>query len=535
MLNEQMKSQLKEYFNNIKKPVRLIQHGDSHDKTNELKDMLTQIAELSGSISYESSPSENTEENDGITFHVTNEEGASLVFRGIPGGHEFSSLVLAILHSGGHKPKLDESIQKMVKKIKQPLNFETVVSLDCHNCPEVVQSLNTFATLNQNISHTMIDGALYPDVVNDRNVQGVPAVFLNGESFANGKIDAGTVIEKLMSLDLQLDESGPEESGQTDDTLYDVAVLGGGPAGVSAAVYSARKGLKVLMIADRPGGQVKDTMGIENLISVASTTGPELSNVLIDQVKNHEVTLRQHVRVERIEAPDDVTLPRKMHLNTGDVLQSKTIIVATGARWRELGVPGEKENLGKGVAYCPHCDGPFFKGKTVAVIGGGNSGVEAALDLSGIVKQVHVVEFMDELKADKVLVDRLKATSNITVTTSAKTEEIISDGKSVKSLNYLNRQNESKEAMHVDGVFVQIGLVPNSQFLEGVVERNKYGEIIVNERCETNAKGVFACGDVTTVPYKQIVIAMGEGSKASLSAFDYLLRLPSDKKDTVAA
>jgi alkyl hydroperoxide reductase subunit F len=381
----------------------------------------------------------------------------------------------------------------------------------------VVQALNQFALLNPNITSEMIDGGVYPELVAERDIQGVPSVFLNGDSFANGKVDTAQLLGKLMEKYPDAVKTDGEEIQLPEQ---DVTVIGGGPAGVAAAIYSARKGLNVTLIADRIGGQVKDTMDIENLIGTPKTTGPKLTGSMMDHLKDYEITIKEHLKVDSI----DKGKIKKVRLSSGEVIDTKTVIIATGARWRELGVPGEKENIGNGVAYCPHCDGPFFKGKDVAVIGGGNSGIEAALDLAGIVKSVTVFEFLPQLKADKVLVDAAESRDNIKILKNVATQRIIADNGKVVAIEYQDRETEEIHRQDLAGVFVQIGLVPNSAFLGDVVELTRFGEVVINERCETSEPGIYACGDVTTVPYKQIVIAMGEGSKASLSAFDYLLK-----------
>jgi alkyl hydroperoxide reductase subunit F len=381
----------------------------------------------------------------------------------------------------------------------------------------VVQALNQFALLNPNISSEMIDGGLYPELIEQNNIQGVPTVLLNGQVFANGKVDTAVLVSKLQEFEPDLaSKAQPTEQLP----LQDVTVLGGGPAGVAAAIYAARKGLAVTLIAEKFGGQVKETMGIENLISVSSTTGPKLTGAMMEHLTDYNVTLKEHLRVTQIEQGDI----KKLTLSSGEIIESKTLIVATGANWRELNVPGEKENIGNGVAYCPHCDGPFYKGKDVAVIGGGNSGVEAALDLAGIVKSVTVYEFLPELKADQVLVDQMAKRDNITVVKNAATKQVIATNGKVSAIEFEDRATGDIKQQALDGIFVQIGLVPNSQVLKGVVELTPYGEVVINEKGETSEPGIFACGDVTTVPYKQIIIAMGEGSKASLAAFDYLLK-----------
>ncbi|MCC5816754.1 MAG: alkyl hydroperoxide reductase subunit F, partial [Leptospira sp.] len=499
MVDESLKEQLKEYFQRLTKNIDIVYDTGDHEHKSELVDYLTAVAECSDKITLKEN-SQATKNPLHFSFFVDGTD-SGVYFDGIPGGHEFSSFVLAILQVGGSPIRLDEGIQARLKTITEPLEFETVVSLECHNCPDVVQTLNSISLLNPNIKHTMIDGSLFPDLVEKRKVQGVPSVFLNGDSFATGKVDASTIIERLLEKSTSNGSNNVEvKDDGAPQKIYDVAVIGGGPAGVASAVYSARKGLKVLVIADKIGGQVKDTMGIENLISTLQTTGPELTGVLSEQLKHNGVEVKQFLRVKELQdAPEGH--PKKIVTNSGEVIQSKTVIIATGAKWRELNVPGEKENIGNGVAYCPHCDGPFFKGKDVAVIGGGNSGVEAALDLSGIVKSVTVLEFADSLRADQVLLDRMDRTPNITVHASAQTTEVLARDGKVHALTYKDRTSDEIKTIDLDGVFVQIGLIPNSDFAKGILEMNRFGEIIVDDKCKTNIPGIFACGDVTTTPY----------------------------------
>ena len=522
MLTREIKEALMGYTANMQNDVTLVVQTGEHKKRAELMSFLNDFAKVSNRISVEErdtagalrSPVSFMLEVDGVANGIQ--------FSGIPSGHEFNSLVLAVLHSSGTDLKLDEGLKNMVAAVQAPLKFEVYVSLSCHNCPDVVQAINQFATLNDNIQAETIDGGVYPELIESNNIQGVPTVFLNGEVFANGKVDTAQLLDKLMQKYPEIAEGGAKEALP----VQDVTVIGGGPAGVSAAIYAARKGLKVTMIADRFGGQVKDTMGIENLISVPKTTGPELAGALQAHLNDYEITKREHFRVEKIEKGEIKTV----HLSSGEKIQTKTVIVATGAKWRELGVPGEKENIGKGVAYCPHCDGPFYKGKDVAVIGGGNSGIEAALDLAGIVKSVTVFEFLPELKADSVLVAQAEARDNITIMKNVGTKQIIAEGGKVTAIEYQDRESEAVLRKNLDGVFVQIGLLPNSSFLKDVVELSNYGEVVIDERGKTSEPGIFACGDVTTVPYKQIVIAMGEGAKASLSAFEYLMLAGAEQK-----
>jgi alkyl hydroperoxide reductase subunit F len=517
MITPDILTALQQYTQNMNAPLSFVLQTGEHSKRAELLQFLTDFASANPLLSVVEQDLSDTLRSPLSFTLMVNNEPTGIIYSGIPSGHEFNSLVLSVLHATGTAIKLDEGLQQIIKRVDVPLKFEAYISLSCHNCPDVVQALNQFALLNPHIQSEMIDGGLYPDLIEQNNIQGVPSVYLNGEVFANGKIDTGALIEKLLALYPQLSQQPADAPALP---LQDVTVLGGGPAGVSAAIYAARKGLNVTVIAERFGGQVKDTMGIENLISVSSTTGPELTGAMMHHLNDYEVTLKEHLRVEHIEPGHIKTLT----LSSGEQIQSKSVIIATGAKWRELGVPGEKENIGNGVAYCPHCDGPFFKGKDVAVIGGGNSGVEAALDLAGIVKSVTVFEFLPELKADKVLIDQLYKRANITVITNAASKEVLSSDGKVSALQYEDRATGEVHEQALDGIFVQIGLLPNSQVAEGVVELSPYKEIIINERGETSAAGIFAAGDVSTVPYKQIVISMGEGAKASLSAFDYLLK-----------
>ena len=524
MLTPDILNALKGYMENLKHEVTFVIQTGEHEKREELVDMLQQIATTSDKLNVVEKDTQGLLRSP-VTFAIQKDGvDTGITFSGVPGGHEFNSLILAILQAGGSQLKLDESIQNMVKKVNDKLNFQVFVSLSCHACPDVVQAMNQFALLNDNIQAEMIDGGVYPDLVEKHNIQGVPTVYLNGEVFASGKVEIAGIVEKLGKV-------APEILQASNDTpelpLQDVTVIGGGPAGVASAIYAARKGLAVTIIADRFGGQVKDTMGIENLISVPKTTGPELANSLMAHLNDYDVTLKEHFRVEKIEKGDIKTLT----LSNGEVIRTRTLIVATGANWRELGVPGEKENIGNGVAYCPHCDGPFYKGKDVAVIGGGNSGVEAALDLAGIVKSVTVFEFLPELKADKVLVEQLSKRDNVKVINNAATKQILAENGKVNAIEYIDRATDTVHQQELNGVFVQIGLVPNSKVVEGVVDLTKYGEIIVNEKGNTSEPGIYACGDVTTVPYKQIVVAMGEGAKAALAAFDYLLMNPVSESE----
>lgn len=515
MLGNDILTALKSYTANMSSDVNLVLQPGEHAKRAELVEFLQSFASTSDRINFIEREADSLRSPLSFLLEVDGQE-SGIIFSGIPSGHEFNSLVLAVLQLSGTTMKLDDQIQQIVKNIQSPLKFEVIVSLSCHNCPDVVQALNQFAILNTHIETEMLDGGLYPELIEERNIQGVPTVFLNGELFANGKIDTAQLLDKLIERDPDIVKTQAEPTLP----LQDVTIIGGGPAGASAAIYAARKGLNVTMIADRMGGQVKDTMGIENLISVSKTTGPELVGALQTHMDDYTITNKQHVRVNAVKPGKIKTL----ELSSGEVIESKTVIVATGARWRELGVPGEKENIGNGVAYCPHCDGPFFKGKDVAVIGGGNSGIEAAIDLAGIVKSVTVFEFMPELKADQVLIDQANKRDNITILKNVATKQILADNGQVHAIEYQDRETEAVSQLELAGVFIQIGLVPNSGFLKDTVELSQYGEVMIDDKGQTSEPGIFACGDVTTVPYKQIVIAMGEGAKASLAAFDYLIK-----------
>lgn len=516
MLEPEMIQQISEYMKRLEKPITIRMNNEPHEKKAELREMLEEICSTSDKLTFEIG---DFPYRSGVTFEVLADNSSTgILFSGVPGGHEFNSLILAILQSGGLPLRLDQSLLSIIKSIPQELKFETVVSLSCHNCPEVVQALNQLSILNPKISNEMIDGGLYPELIAERKIQGVPAVYVNGKVFANGKMEISEIIDKIKELypENQGDDSVHVESS---DELFDVSIIGGGPAGVSSAIYAARKGLKVLMIADRVGGQVKDTMDIENLISIPHTTGPKLVVSMEEHLNQYNVLVRKNLKVKGITSG----IPKEIHLSTGERILTKTIIIASGAKWRELGVPGEKENIGNGVAYCPHCDGPFFKGKDVVVVGGGNSGIEAALDLSGIVKSVTVVEFMPELKADKILVERVKKANNIDILTHVQSKEIETENGKVKGIRYVDRSSGSERFLNTDGIFIQIGLIPNSSFAKDVLDMTKFGEIKIDDKCKTSVEGIFACGDVTTTPYKQIIIAMGEGAKAALSAFEYIL------------
>lgn len=503
LLDADIKAQLAQYLQMMEGDI-LIKVSAGSDKVSS--DMLALVDELSNMSSH--IKVERTELQRTPSFSVNRPgEDTGITFAGIPLGHEFTSLVLALLQVSGRAPKVDQKVIDQVKKIEGEYRFETYVSLSCHNCPDVVQALNVMSVLNPNISHTMIDGAAYKEEVDAKEIMAVPTVLLNGESFGSGRMSLEEILAKM--------GTGPDASEFADKDPYDVLVIGGGPAGSSAAIYAARKGIRTGIVAERFGGQVMDTLGIENFISVKHTEGPKLVASLEEHVKDYGIDVMNLQRAKRLEKKDLV----EIELENGAVLKSKSVILSTGARWRNVNVPGEAEFKNKGVAYCPHCDGPLFEGKDVAVIGGGNSGVEAAIDLAGIVNHVTVIEFNPELKADAVLQERLNSLPNVTVVTNAQTTEITGTDK-VNGISYMDRETEQTHHVELQGVFVQIGLVPNTDWLGDQIERTRFGEIVVDKRGATNIPGVFAAGDCTDSAYKQIIISMGSGATAALGAFD---------------
>jgi alkyl hydroperoxide reductase subunit F len=516
MLDATLQAQLKNYLENLKTPVELITFTDESPKAKELALLVKQIAELSPLITVIQGD-DNSERTPSMLVRSVATQ-SEIRFAGIPMGHEFTSLVMALLHSGSHPLKISEDVIEQVRNLEGEFQFETYISLSCQNCPEVVQALNMMAAINPQIKHVMIDGSLFQTEVFDRDIMAVPTVYLNGESFSQGRISLSEILAKV---DKNAGARQANELAKKDN--FDFLVVGGGPAGAAAAIYAARKGISTGLVAERFGGQVSDTMAIENFISVKATQGPKLVASLEEHVRDYDVDIMNNNKANKVKRNDETGLV-EVTLENGAVLSSKAVVLATGARWREMNVPGEHEYRGKGVAYCPHCDGPLFKGKPVAVIGGGNSGIEAAIDLAGIVKHVTVLEFADTLRADEVLLRKANSLSNITIIKQAQTTEVIGDGKRVTSLTYKDRSTGESHSVELAGIFVQIGLMPNSEFLQGDIELTNRGEIIANNRGETSVAGVFAAGDVTDSPYKQIIIAMGGGANAALGAFDYLIR-----------
>jgi alkyl hydroperoxide reductase subunit F len=520
MLDATLKAQLQQYLELLENPIVLLMSLDSSEAASEMKALLDEIAGMSGKIGIETASSDDVVRAPSFSIRRSaggSVEPARIHFAGIPLGHEFTSLVLALLQTSGRAPRISDEQIAQIRALDVDAEFETYISLSCQICPEVVQALNVMSALNPRIKHTMIDGALFQEEVNARQIMAVPTVYMNGEPFGQGLLTLDEILAKLdknSAADAAKKISGKE--------VFDMLIVGGGPAGAAAAIYAARKGIRTGVVAERFGGQVLDTMAIENFISVPETEGPKMAAALEQHVKSYNVDI---MNLQRAESLNPVGNMIEISLANGASLKTKSVIVATGARWREMNVPGEKEYRGRGVAYCPHCDGPLFKGKRVAVIGGGNSGIEAAIDLAGVVAHVTVLEFDAQLRADAVLQKKLASLPNVTVITSAQTTEVTGDGNKVNALTFTDRNSGESHKVDLEGIFVQIGLVPNTDWLKGSVNLSKRGEIEIDARGATSMPGVFAAGDATTVPYKQIIIAMGSGATAALSAFDYLIRL----------
>ena len=514
MLDAAFKEQLKTIFADLNSQYIFdIRVSTQHESKNELLEMLSDVVACSNKLSYV------TNEGSGLEFSILKDgNNTGIKFRGIPNGHEFTSLLLAILNSDGKGKNFpDEYICQRIKNLKGAINLTTYVSLTCTNCPDIVQALNLMAILNPNISHEMVDGALNQEEVDALKLQGVPAVYADGNLLHVGRGDLGELLSKI---EAQYGTEAKVES-TSEARNYDVIVVGGGPAGSAAAIYSARKGLSVAILAERIGGQVKETVGIENLISTVKTTGEELASNLKLHINDYAIDVLEHRRVEKVEVEGTV---KNIYVGGGEKVVTSALIIATGASWRKLNVPGESEYIGRGVAFCPHCDGPFYKGKHVAVVGGGNSGIEAAIDLAGICSKVTVFEFADTLKADLVLQEKAKSLPNVEIFTNSQTTEVVGNGDKVTGIKVKDRSSDEERTVTLDGIFVQIGLAPNSSVFKDVVTTNRFGEIEIDSHCRTDVAGIYAAGDVSTVPYKQIVIAIGEGAKAALSAFDDRIR-----------
>ena len=516
MLDQNLKNQLKGYLERLTRPIEIVASLDEGDSSREMSALLEDIAALSSLVTLQVAPAGDDEPKPSFLVREPGTQGR-IRFAGLPMGHEFTSLVLALLQVGGYPPKADAQLLDQVRALPGELVFETFISLSCQLCPDVVQALNLMSVVNPNVRHTMIDGSLFQAEVERRQIMAVPTVFLNGEPFGQGGMTLKEIVAKLDKGSAQR-----ESQALSARAPYDMLVIGAGPAGAAAAIYAARKGIRTGLLAERIGGQLMDTVGVENFISVKETEGPKLAANLEAHVQQYDVEIVGGHRAEAL-VPGDLI---EVRLAGGGSLKARSVVLSTGARWREINVPGEREYRNRGVAYCPHCDGPLFKGKRVAVIGGGNSGVEAAIDLAGLVSHVTLIEYDATLRADAVLVRKLQSLANVTIITSAQTLEVTGDGQRVNGLNYKDRTSGETRTVELAGVFVQIGLVPNTDWLKGVVRLSPRGEIEVDARGQTSVPGVFAAGDCTTVPFKQIVIAVGEGAKASLSAFDYLIRSP---------
>ena len=517
MLDSTIQAQLSGYLERVQHPIELVASLDDRPASQEMRELLTAALNDKVTARFDGNDARRP------SFQITR-QGADMGvrFAAIPMGHEFTSLVLALLQAGGHPPKVEADVIEQIKALDGDFVFETYMSLTCHNCPDVVQALNVMAVMNPRIRHVAVDGGLFQAEVEARQIMAVPSIYLNGQPFGSGRMEIADILNKVDTGSAARDAAKLGQKGE-----FDVLIVGGGPAGAAAAVYAARKGIKTGIVAERFGGQTLDTLGIENYISVPETQGPKFAAALEAHAKAYDVDIMNGQRVAKLEPASQPGGTVSVTLDNGAVLKGRSVILSTGARWKNVNVPGEAEYRNKGVAYCPHCDGPLFKGKKVAVIGGGNSGVEAAIDLAGVVEHVTVVEFADSLKADAVLVNKLKSMANVEIYTNAQTTEITGDGQRVDGLVFKNRADGSEHRLPLAGVFVQIGLVPNTEFLKGVVELSRYGEIIVDAKGATNVPGVFAAGDATTTPFKQIIIAAGEGAKAALSAFDHLIRTPA--------
>lgn len=516
MLDDALKTQLQQYLGMLRQPIRLIASLDDSETGKDMGELLHTIVGLSDKVTLDTSGTDARKPS----FAVVREgETQGVRFAGLPLGHEFTSLVLALLWTGGHPPKVEQDVIDSIKGLDGDFNFEVYMSLSCHNCPDVVQALSLMAIVNPKVKTVVIEGGAFQKEVEERQIMAVPMVFLNGQVFGSGRMSVEEIVAKL-----DTGAAARDAVKMSEKAPYDVLIVGGGPAGAAAAVYAARKGIRVGIAAERFGGQLNDTMSIENYISVLETNGPKLAADLEAQVHHYGVDIMAMQRASKIVSAEQTGGLTEVHLENGGVLKAKSVILSTGARWRNVNVPGEAEYKNKGVAYCPHCDGPLFKGKRVSVIGGGNSGVEAAIDLAGIVEHVTLIEFADQLKADAVLVNKLKSLPNVTIHANAQTTEITGEGGKVNGLSYKDRATDVVHHVELEGVFVQIGLVPNTEFLKGALELSKFGEIVVDAKGHTSMPGVFAAGDCTTVPYKQIIIAAGEGAKAALSAFDHLIR-----------
>ncbi|NDY93700.1 alkyl hydroperoxide reductase subunit F [Ideonella livida] len=519
MLDANIQAQLTAYFERITQPLELIASLDDSQGAAEIRELVAELAAVA--------PGKITARFDGQferrpSFQITRVgQDMGVHFAAVPMGHEFTSLVLAMLWAGGHPPKVEPAVVEQIRALEGEFSFETFMSLTCHNCPDVVQATHLMAVLNPRVRAVAVDGGLFQAEMEAKQIMAVPALHLGGQPFGSGRMELGEILAKI-----DTGAAKREAAALSAKAPYEVLIIGGGPAGAAAGVYAARKGIRTGIVAERFGGQTMDTLGIENFISVQETEGPKFAAALEAHVRAYDVDVMTLQRVDQVVPAAQPGGLATVKLSNGGELKARTVIAATGARWRNMNVPGEAEYKTKGVAYCPHCDGPLFKGKDVAVIGGGNSGVEAAIDLAGIVRSVTLLEFADQLKADQVLVNKLKSLPNVTIHVNAQTTEVVGDGQKMTGLKFKDRLSGAEQTLALAGVFVQIGLVPNTEFLKGTVELSRFGEIVIDAKCHTNVPGIFAAGDCTTVPYKQIIIATGEGAKAALSAFDQLIRTP---------
>jgi len=515
MLDSELKLQLTTYLAYLRRPIEITAFLDEQQKSTEIWDLVRDIAAASDKITVRRAETTEGERVPSFGIHLPGEK-PRVKFAGQPLGHEFTSLVLALLHVGEHPPKVSDAQLMQVAGLKLPMKFETYFSVTCQNCPDVVQALNLMAAKNPLVEHVAIDGALFQDEVSARQIMAVPTIYKNGELFGQGRMELEQILNQVdvgaaLAKAHELEQKPP----------FDLLVVGGGPAGAAAAIYAARKGIATGIVADRFGGQVLDTLAIENFISVTETEGPKFAAALEQHVTAYPVDIMKHQRAKKV-TPGELI---EVELESGAKLHSKSVVLATGARWRDMNVPGESEYRTRGVTYCPHCDGPLFKGKRVAVIGGGNSGVEAAIDLAGVVLHVTLLEFADQLKADDILQKKLRSLSNVDIIVQARTTEVVGNGQKVVGLKYEDRATGASKSLEVEGIFVQIGLLPNTDFLKGTVELNRFGEVVVDPKGQTSVPGIFAAGDATTVPFKQIIIATGDGAKAALGAFEHLMRL----------
>ena len=523
MLDDNLKSQLKAYLARLAEPIELVASLDGSKISQEMRGLLDDVVAQTDKIALRLDGSDARVPS----FEIRGKDASQGVrFAGLPMGHEFTSLVLALLQVSGYPPKVAPEIIEQIKSLDGEFHFVTYFSQSCQNCPDVVQALNLLAILNPKITHVAVDGGAFPAEVETKKIMAVPTVFLNGNVFGQGRMDIEQILAKIdtSAVAREADKLSAKDT-------FDVLVVGGGPAGAAAAIYAARKGISTGIVAERFGGQVLDTMAIENFISLRHTEGPQFAAALEQHTRDYDVDIIKAQIATAIIPSAKGDGAYEVKLAGGGVLRAQSIVLAPGARWRTMNVPGEAEYRNKGVAYCPHCDGPLFKGKRVAVVGGGNSGVEAAIDLAGLVSHVTLIEFDWQLRADAVLQAKLRSLKNATIITSASITEVHGDGDKVIGVSYEDRESRQLHHVSLEGVFVQIGLVPNTEWLKGALDLTPRGEIEVTAKGETSLPGVFAAGDATTTPYKQIIIATGDGAKAALSAFDYLIRLaPADAK-----